>query len=101
VFAFKECPFSGNCEIFVLCNPPTPSHLRIETENVGRYSNTLLVSLNSRISIREEGNPRVSTRTQSIAFVVTSHRDASPTNITLKELEPLEVVYKPPEGMAI
>jgi hypothetical protein len=73
----------------------------MDTENVGRYSNTLLVSLNSRISIREEGDPRNSAQTQSIAFAVASHQAASSTNITLKELEPPDVVYEPPECMAI
>ncbi|KAH9981991.1 hypothetical protein BJV77DRAFT_1045009 [Russula vinacea] len=65
------------------------------------YSNTLLVSLNSRISIRGNQNPPVATLSPSIAFAITSNRTGSPTNITLKEIEQPEVVYKASGSMAI
>jgi hypothetical protein len=96
VFAFEELAFSGNCEKFAPLHP-----IHVDTDNFGRYSNTLLVSLNSRISIRANENPRVLTLSPSIAFDITSHRSSSPTNITLKEIEQPEVVYKASVGVAI
>jgi hypothetical protein len=96
VFAFEERPFWANCEKFA-------PHPRIDADNFGRYSNTLLVSLNSRIAIRREDNPRVSTLSPSIAFDITSHLAGSPTNITLKDtgIEQPEAVYKPSDSVAI
>jgi hypothetical protein len=96
VFVFEERPFSGNCEKF---SPLFPIH--VDTDGLGRYSNTLLVSLNSRISIRGNENPRVATLSPSIAFDITSNHTSGPTNIALKEMEQPEVVYKASGSMAI
>ena len=48
---------------------------------LGRYSNTLLVSLNNRISVRKAVVAQVPNRNQGIALAVTPRSDSS-TDVT-------------------
>ena len=51
------------------------------TYYLGRYSNTLLVSLNNRITVRNAASAKVANRDQGIPLAVTPRSDSS-TNIT-------------------
>ncbi|KAF8498151.1 hypothetical protein F5888DRAFT_1803073 [Russula emetica] len=82
VSAYEERPFSENCEIIPSLSP---AHLRMFIDKPARYSNTLLVSFNNRISIRNAvaGTPAAS-RSTAIAFAVTPRSDGS-TDISCLE----------------
>jgi hypothetical protein len=62
------------------------------TDTLGRYSNTLLVSLNNRISIRNSASTHVVV-SQSLAVAVPPRPDSS-TDITSIENEQSPVVDK-------
>ena len=47
------------------------------TDYLGRYSNTLLVSLNNRISVRKAASAHVPNRNQGIALAATPRSDSS------------------------
>jgi hypothetical protein len=76
VSASEEQPFSENCEIVASLSP---SQYLIYTNNVGRYSNTLLVSLNNRISIRDAESTGIVhvNRNPTIPLAITVRSDVS------------------------
>ena len=56
------------------------------TDKLGRYTNTLLVSLNNRISIRKAAGVQMVNRNQDIALAVMPRSDSG-TDITYSENE--------------
>jgi hypothetical protein len=75
VTASKERPFSESCEN---CSTLSPPHLGIPSDSLNRYSNTFLVSLNSRIRIRGATTAEVVNRNPAMTLAVIPQRSASP-----------------------
>ena len=69
------------------------------TDYLGRYSNTLLVSLNNRISVRNAVSTQGSNRNQGIALSVTPRSDSS-TDIASMENEESSVGDKFPRRLS-
>jgi len=69
------------------------------TDYLGRYSNTLLVSLNNRISVRKAASVQVPNRNQGIVLAATPRSDSS-TDITCIEAEQSSVVDKFPRRLS-
>ena len=64
------------------------------TDHLGRYSNTLLVSLNNRISVRKAASAKVTNRNQGIALAATPRSDSN-TDITCIENDQSSVAKFP------
>ena len=84
--------FSENCEIIAALLPGIAVY-PTDTDILGRYSNTLLVSLNNRISIRNVAATRgIANRTQAITLGMP--RFDSNTDIAIMEVERPSATYK-------
>jgi hypothetical protein len=70
------------------------------TDYLGRYSNTLLVSLNNRISVRKAASARVTNRNQGMALAAATPRSDSSTDITCIEEEQSSVADKFPRRLS-
>jgi hypothetical protein len=69
------------------------------TDYLGRYSNTLLVSLNNRISVRKAASTKVVNRNQGIALAATA-RSGSGTDITCIDDDQSSVADKFPRRLS-
>jgi hypothetical protein len=88
VTASEERPFLENCEAI---SSMSPSHSRIYTDNLNRYSNTLLVWFNNRISIRKAAIAQVEVhRRAAIPLAITIQSDIT----TFMENEQSQVAHK-------
>jgi hypothetical protein len=68
---------NGHSRKIVRLSPLSPADLRMFTDKLVRYSNTLLVSLNNRISIRNAvTSTHVTSRSTAITFAVTPRSDS-------------------------
>jgi hypothetical protein len=70
------------------------------TDYLGRYSNTLLVSLNNRISVRKEASAQVTNRNQGMIALTATPRSDSSTDITCIENERSSVADKFPHRLS-
>lgn len=70
------------------------------TDYLGRYSNTLLVSLNNRILVRKAASAPVTNRNQGMALAATLRRSDSSTEITCIEDEQSPVTNKFPRRLS-
>jgi hypothetical protein len=71
----------------------------MSTDYLGRYSNTLLVSLNNRISVRKAASAPVTNRNQGIALATTTRSDSS-TDIMYIEEDQSSVADKFPRRLS-
>jgi hypothetical protein len=94
----EERPSLGNCE-FIAAFAALRS--RMHADNLGRYSNTFLVWLNNRISIRNAATARgVANRPQALTLASAPHSDFS-ADVTFMEMEQSSASIKLPSSASV